>query len=414
MISMTEPKHSVGREFEAVLVLSLCFGIVGLDRFIINPLFPVIARDLGLGYQDLGLLSGALALTWGIAAFFSGRLADRFGLRAVLLPSIVAFSALVGLSGLATGLATLTGIRALMGFAEGAFVPGSIVATERASHPSRVGMNIGLQQAAAPLFGLGLAPILVTQLLDFVPSWHWVFVLAAIPGFIMALWLARVLPKTKAAVQSPQRAPTGNPWREALRQRNVLVNALCMMCWLSSFTTLAALLPSYFTDHLALTLEQMGVAVSALGLGSVIGLVTLPALADRVGYKAMVIAGALVQAAALAWLSIAGADPTLLFGLLAVIGVASAGCIAITIGPLTGAAVPPMLAATATGIVVGAGEVFGGAAAPVASGFLAQRFGIAVIPEIALGLVCLGLILAALAASPQLKEDTDGSIYRHS
>ena len=50
-------------ETKAVALLAVGFGLVGLDRFIIAPLFPLIAADLGLGYQDLGLISGALALT---------------------------------------------------------------------------------------------------------------------------------------------------------------------------------------------------------------------------------------------------------------------------------------------------------------------------------------------------------------
>ena len=48
------------RQYETKAVALLA---VGLDRFIIAPLFPLIAADLGLGYQDLGLISSALALT---------------------------------------------------------------------------------------------------------------------------------------------------------------------------------------------------------------------------------------------------------------------------------------------------------------------------------------------------------------
>ncbi|MGE8312495.1 MAG: MFS transporter, partial [Pseudomonas protegens] len=44
-------------ERSMVLLLSLSFGLVGLDRFIILPLFPVIMHDLQLDYQDLGYLS---------------------------------------------------------------------------------------------------------------------------------------------------------------------------------------------------------------------------------------------------------------------------------------------------------------------------------------------------------------------
>jgi MFS family permease len=70
-----DPKY----EFKAVGLLALGFGMVGLDRFIINPLFPVMQKELGLNYQDLGLISAVLALAWGVASIFSGRLSDRVG-----------------------------------------------------------------------------------------------------------------------------------------------------------------------------------------------------------------------------------------------------------------------------------------------------------------------------------------------
>ena len=97
----------VAYERKAVLLLALGFGLVGLDRFMILPMFPSIRRDLHLGYQDLGEITGALAITWGVASLFAGRLADRFGQRRLVLTGVVMFSLLVGLSGVATGLATL-------------------------------------------------------------------------------------------------------------------------------------------------------------------------------------------------------------------------------------------------------------------------------------------------------------------
>ena len=136
-------------EFKAVALLSTGFGLVGLDRFIINPLFPVMSKDLGLNYQDLGLISAVLALSWGISSIWTGRLSDRIGRKRVLVPAVVLFSLLVATSGLATGLISLLVIRALKGMAEGAYVPASIVATVEASKPTRIGLNVGLQQMAA-------------------------------------------------------------------------------------------------------------------------------------------------------------------------------------------------------------------------------------------------------------------------
>ncbi len=52
-----------------MLVLSLAFGLVGIDRFILPYLFQPMMADLHLNYQDLGGLVGALAIAWGASAF---------------------------------------------------------------------------------------------------------------------------------------------------------------------------------------------------------------------------------------------------------------------------------------------------------------------------------------------------------
>jgi MFS family permease len=145
-------------EGKAASLMAIGFGAVGLDRFIINPLFPTMQKDLGLSYQDLGLISAIFALTWGLSSIFSGRLADRVGRKRVIVPAVVLFSVLVATTGRATGLVSLLFVRAVMCLAEGAYLPASIVTTVDASHPKRIGLNLGIQQMGAPLVGLGLGP----------------------------------------------------------------------------------------------------------------------------------------------------------------------------------------------------------------------------------------------------------------
>ena len=105
---------------------------------------------------------------------------------------MLAFSVWSAPAALATGLASLMVLRAMMGFADGAYTPPSIIATLEASHPTRHGRNLGIQQMMMPLFGLGLAPIIVTQLLHGrrlaldLP-------LVSIPGIVVAFLLYRVL-----------------------------------------------------------------------------------------------------------------------------------------------------------------------------------------------------------------------------
>lgn len=402
----TEIGRRTGHDFRTVLVLAIGFGIVGLDRFIINPLFPVIAEDLGLDYQDIGLVAAALALTWGGAAIVFGRLADRVGVKAVLVPSTLAFSALIGLTGAASGLGGLLALRGLLGVAEGTFAPACIVAASRASRPSRVGFNIGILHVMAALFGLGLAPLVAVLLLKILPSWQWIFVAVAIPGFILAFVIHRVLAPDARPTPRGEPLAQGHSWREALFHRQVVTNAIAMASWLAVLTTLSALFPSYLTQRLGLSLDQMGLVLSGLGLGGVIGMLLVPGLGDRFGYRPLAMAAVAVKLAALALLVFAPADVALLFALLLAVGVGGGGLTALTVGPLTMFAVAGPLAVTATGIVVGCGEILGGAVAPAVAGMLGNRLGIGIIPAFALGATAIGMA-ALWVGGADVREPSD-------
>jgi MFS family permease len=405
----TSPSHSspaqatgdAHYEAKAVGLLAAGFGLVGLDRFIINPLFPVMQKDLGLNYQDLGLISAVLALGWGIASVLCGRLSDQIGRKRVLVPAIVAFSLLVGSSGLATGLVSLLLIRGLMGLAEGAFVPVSIVATIEASAPSRIGLNVGLQQMAAPLVGSFFGPLIAIGLLGLLPSWRWVFAVVALPGLLVALAMARVLrergPSAPAAPHSTMPTAPAMSWRDVLALRAVIVNTAMMCCLLTSLIVLAAFMPNYLTDYLKLGLDVMSLVLAAMGAGGCVGMVLVPAVSDRLGRKPVMTMALTAALVALWLLPMLGVEPAALAALLFVAAFMTTGAVAINVGPLTHGAVPRAIVTTATGMVIGVGEIVGGALAPALTGALAQRTGIEVIPWIALSALALALAIALLA-----------------
>ncbi|QWC92658.1 MFS transporter [Cupriavidus metallidurans] len=383
-------------EWKAVLLLSLGFGLVGIDRFMIMPLFPVMMLDLHLDYQDLGHITGALSIAWGLSAMFMGNLSDRLGHRRVLIPAVVVFSLLAGLSGLATGVGSLVALRALMGLAEGAYTPASIVATIDASKPSRHGMNVGLQQMALPLFGLGIAPILVTQLLKVV-AWHWIFAIVSIPGLIIAVLLSRVLRDTRATVADTHTTvhdTATHKWTDVFRYRNIPLNIVGMLCWLTCLVVLSALFPSYLTDHLHLGMEQMGYVLSAIGFGGMLGTLVMPALSDRIGRKPVMILSVLCAGICLYQLMGTGAEPARLFQWLMLTLLFVFSLITLTVGPLSAESVPARLMSSASGLVVGIGEVFGGGVAPVIAGYIAKHFGIQYILHLGLGALGLGLVVA--------------------
>ncbi len=382
-------------EFKVVVLMTLGFGLVGLDRFILNPLFPVIQKELHLNYQDLGLISGVLALAWGVASVISGPLSDRYGRMQVMLPAMIVFSLLAGTTGLATGLVSMMLVRCLMGLAEGGYVPSSIVATIEASKPSRMGLNIGIQQMAAPFVGLGLGPLIAVALLDALPSWRWVFVVVALPGLLLAYLIFRVMRHAPASAVRELQTPV--KFKDIAPLKSVWVNALVMVCLFTSTIPLAVFFPNYLTDQLQFSMESMSHMMAGLGVGSLVGTVLWPALSDKWGRKPLMVVGALVSATCL-WLlpgfTHAGWS---MFITVLLIAFMNAGVVAITVGPMTHLTTPAHLVTTATGLAVGAAEILGGALAPALGGVMAEQWGIAEVLSLSLGASVLGLVFILLA-----------------
>ncbi|NUX53901.1 MFS transporter [Paraburkholderia youngii] len=389
----------VAYEWKAVVLLALGFGLVGLDRWLIAPLFPAIMKDLHLTAQDVGNCIGILGLSWGIFAALMGGISDKIGRRKVLIPAILGFSLLSGFSGLAGGLMSLLAVRALMGVAEGSFCPTSFAATADASHPKRRGFNLGLQQSGFALFGLALSPIIATQLLSVV-TWRWVFALVSVPGLILGVLMFFVIREPKAAPQATPKRPAcpaerGN-WRDVLKSRNIPIAMAALFCAMTGVFVLGAMLPLYLTEYLSLDTQRMGVVVSAIGFGGFIGQFGLPGLSDLTGRRVASIVGFAGTAVMLYLFRGLGAQPVQLFAVLFVASFFTLGLVSLLSGPVATEAAPIGMISTSIGIVVGAGEIFGGGIAPALAGFVATHFGIQNILWLPICAVLLGIGVSLL------------------
>jgi len=382
-------------EWKAVALLGIGFGLVGLDRWIIAPLFPFIAADLGLAEGDVGRLAGILGILWGVLAIFSGRVSDAIGHRKVLIPAILLFSLLSGLSGMAQGLTALILIRALMGAMEGTYCPTSFTAVAAASKPQRRGFNQGLQQSGFALLGLALGPIIAIQLLNVVPSWRWVFWIVALPGFVVGLLLFLHLrePKdTRAGALIGATEPAGS-WLAVLKSPNIAISMLALLCAMACVFVLSAMVPVYLVNVLKLTPAQMSVVTSAIGFGGFFGQFGWPGLSDRFGRKPLAILGFVGATACVWWFASTGAAVLPLFVALFVCSFFCLGNVALITGPIATESAPRGLISSSIGVVVGAGEIFGGGIAPIIAGGVADRFGLPSVLYVALTGVALGIVV---------------------
>lgn len=392
------------KEFQIVTLMALGFGLVGIDRFLITPLFPVIAKELGLSYGDIGTISGALALAWGAAALLMGNLSDRIGRRKVIVGSLIVFALLIGGSGLATGLGGLVLVRVVMGFADGAYTPPSISATLEASPPKRHGLNIGIQQMMLPLCGLGIAPIIVAELLHVI-DWRWIFLVFSLPGFVLAYLVWKVLPEHNAP--DLERSSFAD-WRTVLGYRNIRLLMALMLCWLTCLVTTSALMPSYLIDHIGLSQSQMGWVMSAIGLGATVGTLALPTLSDRLGRKPVMIASTIGIGLSLWQLGTIGAEPLQLFLWLALVHCFNNAAITLTVGPICSETVPVGLMTTATGLVIACGELFGGGIAPMIAGQIADRYGIDHVLLLPMATTAAAFVLSLFLIETRWSAEHDG------
>lgn len=389
-------KWDTSYEWKIILLLSLTFGLVGLDRFILPVLFPSMMGELGLTYEDLGNLVGILAVFWGISAFAMGFLSDRIGRRNVLVPAIIIFSLMSAFSGMVSGLVGLLVIRAIMGIAEGPVASTGVAVAVEASHPKRRGMNNGIFQCMISLFGNAIGPIIATQLL-LVTTWRNVFMLVGIPGLIMAvaMWFIIREPAPQPTVTSTGAAIARPGFSDLFKHRNVPLAMLTLMCAMGGVFVMGAMMPNYLVDYLKLTPQDMGLVTAAIGFGGCIGQFAMPTISDFIGRKITTLVSYVLAAIFTYLFAQADASSLMtLFWLLFFAALFNFSALAILAGPVAAEAAPIGMVASVAGLVIGAGEVFGGGVAPIIAGRIAQNTGIENIFTFAIGGLVVGFIIA--------------------
>jgi predicted MFS family arabinose efflux permease len=212
--------------------------------------------------------------------------------------------------------------------------------------------------------------------------------------------LDMLLPKMTGTETRTER---GN-WRDVLKSRNIRVAMVALFCAMTGVFVLGAMLPLYLTDYLALDTQRMGVVVSAIGFGGFIGQFGLPGLSDLVGRRMAGIVGFAGAAVMLYLFRGLGAQPLELFAVLFVASFFTLGLVSLLSGPVATEAAPAGMTSTSIGVVVGAGEIFGGGVAPALAGFVATHFGIQNILWLPICAVVLGigvcLLLEETAPAP--------------
>lgn len=118
-----------------------------LDRQVVFSLFPLLRGDLKLSDAQLGLVSSSFLWVYGLASPLAGYISDRLGHRRVILFSLVIWSAVTALTGLARTFGELILARAAMGLSEACYIPAAMAFLSAHHSDSTRARAIGLHQS---------------------------------------------------------------------------------------------------------------------------------------------------------------------------------------------------------------------------------------------------------------------------
>jgi MFS family permease len=388
------------RERALIAILFATWGFVFLDRMAVLYLAPFLVRDLHLDAGQVGLLAGAIAISWALSALVFGAVSDRLGRKTVLVPMVVAFSVLSAACGLAQNFEQLLVLRILLGIAEGPCWSVMMALVEENSNPEHRGRNVGIVVGAAAIVGLAAAPVLTTQI---AAHWGWrpAFYVAGVPGLVLAVLIAlfvREPARQRTRSQSARGAWTmmstvaksGNVWACA-------AGAVGVMAWLFLINAFG---PLYITEAARQSATTAGLLMGAAGLGSFLIGLAGPALSDRFGRRPVLAIHALISIVLpLALLALPLYRMVWLLAGVLFLTQGGQAISAICIVLIPTASVPKNLAATAIGFTTFFGEIFGGCLAPLVAGSLAERYSIGTPLWMAAGAALL-VFVAALVIHP--------------
>jgi MFS family permease len=258
------------------------YAVSFLDRALVSVAGAPLKHDLGLSDTQFGLLQGtSFVILYSLCGLPLGRLADRVDRRAMIALGILFWTAMTAVCGLAGSFAMFFLARIGVGLGEASLVPagmsliGAVMPREKMGRGVAVfimGATIGTATAfmgGGYLLGrLGAAGPIDLPLLGTIAPWQALFLLAGLPGLVVASLIMTIREPARTAVPTAQ-AGLGAAWhhiRANLRAYGFLTAATC--CNVTIAQTQGAWAPLFFVRQFGLQPGASAILVGTMFLFS--------------------------------------------------------------------------------------------------------------------------------------------------
>jgi MFS family permease len=343
-------------------------------------LLPIIGKELGLSYSQIGLIMTCQYMAGAIANIPGGVLVDTVGRKGVLMATSlfwVGFPYL--LMGFTHSYLMLLGCVALVGFGNSLWHPTAIPTLAR-RFPERKGLVLSLHGMGGNV-GDAIAPIVVGALLAAL-TWREVVVLNVVPGVVIALLLFVFLGTLKLGGKKREAArdPGGQPLREYFRGLPELFRnrGLILLSTSSAFRSmtqnaLLTFLPVYLAYEMGYSPFWVGACMFALQIAGFAAAPVAGHLSDRMGRKSVMMTSMAMTAVVLVFMALAGKSLAFVFF------VAVLGFFLYAIRPVLQAwlleTTPRNMGGTSIGVLFGA-QALGSSIGPLLGGLVADSYGL--------------------------------------
>ncbi|GAA2832555.1 spinster family MFS transporter [Nonomuraea rubra] len=408
--SAAAPVRGAPGAYRILAVLALANLMNYYDRTVPSSVIEPIKAEFALTDTQIGLLTSSFTVVYALAGIVVGRMADTHSRRRIMAAGMVAWSLFTAASGGAWSFASLLLFRLGVGIGEASYLPAASAMIFDAFPARRRARAIGIFQLGVPA-GLLAAFLSVGAIAEATGSWRVPFLVAAVPGFVLAA-LILFLPEPPRGA-SEERAPAGagarsrQPIRDILRIRTLRRLILASIALQIPAYAVAAFLVPLLQRYFGLTIGTASMSAGViLGLTGIAGLLLGGVVADLAGRRSlrarMMVGPASLALGAPFILAALLLGPTAAGAFVALFAVGWSfqfffGAVAL---PAVADVVEPGLRATAVAVYFAVIYLLGGAVGPSVVGLLSDWFAATATATAAVSAEAAGLRQALLVIVP--------------
>lgn len=292
-----------------LLLLFLINFLNFFDRIMPTVVFEPIREEFRLNDTQLGLIGTAFTVLYALVGLPLGRLADRWSRPKLLASGVAVWSVMTAASAYAWNFMSFLLSRLGVGVGEASCAPAANSLIGDLVPPAQRARALGIFMLGLPVGNL--ACYLLVGWMAFHWGWRMPFLLAAIPGIVLAVLLWRLKDPQRGAQDPALNAAVDRPFRRLLGIPTlwwVIVSGAAINF---AAYALATFLPSLLIRYHGLNLAQAGaVAAIVMGVTGLLGLTAGGWVADLVHQRwqrgrLMFGACAMLAAAPLLWFGLA-------------------------------------------------------------------------------------------------------------